>query len=156
MIFVTDETKRDPAKRWSLPDEVFFAAGGCHILAYAFLKKYTDRNFKAIWIKPALGYRGNHIFVTDGKVVFDFEGTCSYENYIEKTETQMKSTFYQWDYELIELPQHVLISESESRKNDGLWLREPEQFLHNALPRAKSYLERFDTEIDKAISVQNG
>jgi hypothetical protein len=26
---------------------------------------------------------------------------------------------------------------------DGLWLREPSQFLHDALPRARRFLDRF-------------
>src|SRR5262249_51250149 len=34
--------KRDPIKRWALPDRVFFACGACHILAYAFLRTYPE------------------------------------------------------------------------------------------------------------------
>ncbi len=33
--------KRDPVRRWHLPDCVFFACRACHILTYAFLQKYT-------------------------------------------------------------------------------------------------------------------
>jgi hypothetical protein len=40
---------------------------------------------------------------------------------------------------------HVLISEPESKKM-GLWLWEPNQFLHNALPRAEKYLANFNLE----------
>ncbi|MBC86730.1 MAG: hypothetical protein CL677_06075 [Bdellovibrionaceae bacterium] len=151
MIFITDEVKNDPIERWNLPDEVFFAAGACHILAYAFLQKYADKNFKAIWIKPAKGYRGNHIFVTDGNTVFDFEGVSSYETYIEQIEAKLTSIFYQWNYELIEIDEHILISEQESKKIEGLWLRQPDQFLHNALPRANTYLQMFSAEIEKSM-----
>ena len=35
-------TKRDPLKRWSVPDRVFFACGSCHILAHAFLERYGE------------------------------------------------------------------------------------------------------------------
>jgi hypothetical protein len=38
----TKGAKRDPIKRWALPDRVFFACGACHILAYAFLRAYPD------------------------------------------------------------------------------------------------------------------
>jgi hypothetical protein len=48
-----------------------------------------------------------------------------------------------WECELIELPTDVLISESKSRTYDGLWLRQPDQFLHDALPRAHRFLDRF-------------
>jgi hypothetical protein len=40
--------KRDPVKQWSLPDRVFFAAGACHMLAYAFLDCYRDSGFEPI------------------------------------------------------------------------------------------------------------
>lgn len=148
MIFVTDETKQDPVKRWNLPDEIFFAAGACHVLAYAFLQKYSKLGFRPVWIKPTSGHRGNHIFVTNGNVVFDYQGLTPYEKYIENLEVKMKSFFYEWSYELIELPEHVLISESESKQFDGLWLREPNQFLKNALPRAEQYLGNYSKEIN--------
>jgi hypothetical protein len=139
MIIIADEIKNDPVKRWALPDEVFFAAGACHILAYAFLEQCPDKQFKPLWIKPSAGHRGNHIIVSDGKIAFDYSGFNPYNQYLEIIESDMKSTFYDWTYQIIEISKHVLISETESKKM-GLWLREPNQFLHNALPRAEKYL----------------
>ena len=46
------------------------------------------------------------------------------------------------DGTLVPLPQDVLVSEAKSRTYDGLWLREPGQFLHDALPRARAFLVR--------------
>jgi hypothetical protein len=48
-----------------------------------------------------------------------------------------------WDAELIQLPEEVLVSEPKSRTYEGLWLREPGQFLFDAMPRAQRYLQRF-------------
>jgi hypothetical protein len=48
-----------------------------------------------------------------------------------------------WDGTLVELPPDVLISEQKSRAYDGLHLRKPGQFLHDAMPRAEAYLDRF-------------
>ncbi|MDR3575034.1 MAG: hypothetical protein P4L50_14330, partial [Anaerolineaceae bacterium] len=48
-----------------------------------------------------------------------------------------------WDGTRVPLPPDVLISEQKSRTYDGLWLREPRQFLHDAMPRAEAYLRRF-------------
>ena len=48
-----------------------------------------------------------------------------------------------WNATLVPLPAAVLVSEALSRTYDGLWLREPGQFLHDALPRARAYLARF-------------
>jgi hypothetical protein len=39
------------------------------------------------------------------------------------------------------LPADVLISEQRSRQIEGRWLREPKQFLHDALPRARNFLD---------------
>lgn len=49
----------------------------------------------------------------------------------------------------MELPPEVLVSEAKSRTYDGLWLREPKQFLHDALPRARRFLDRLPNP-DKA------
>lgn len=51
-------TKRDPVKRWAVPDRVFFACGSCHILAHAFLERYGRPEHVVTWIKSA-GYWGN-------------------------------------------------------------------------------------------------
>src|SRR5689334_8752885 len=61
-----DCPKSDLAKRGALPDRVFFACGGCHILAFAFLERYVGPEMKAMWIKPASGMAGNHVFVAFG------------------------------------------------------------------------------------------
>jgi hypothetical protein len=70
----TKGAKRDPIKRWALPDRVFFACGACHILAYAFLRAYPDSGFASIWIRPAKGFTGNHIVVVRGELAFDYHG----------------------------------------------------------------------------------
>lgn len=143
MIFIPKHIKEDPIKRWELPDNIFFAAWACHILAFAFLEKYKDMDFKPYWIKPKEWYTWNHIFVSNGKVVFDYKWFTNKYDYINNLESFMKSVFYEWDYEIIEIPKRILISEEESKKYDWLWLREPNQFLHNALPRAEKYLNIF-------------
>jgi len=43
----------------------------------------------------------------------------------------------------VALPRDVLVSEAKSRTVDGLWLAEPGQFLHDPVPRARRYLDRF-------------
>jgi hypothetical protein len=48
-----------------------------------------------------------------------------------------------WTAELVPLPKDVLISEMKSRQYDRLWLREPGQYLHDAMPRAQQFLLRF-------------
>jgi hypothetical protein len=129
--------------RWALPDRVFFACGACHILAYAFLARWGRPALRAIWIKPA-GPIGNHVFIDGGDWVFDYHGYSAKPRFVEHTWRGARRRWgAEWDAILVELPADVLISDQKSRTYDGLWLREPTQFLHDAMPRAKAYLARF-------------
>lgn len=133
--------KSNPAMRWALPDRVFFACGACHILAHAFLERYGDRG--VVWLKPAAGFSGNHVFIDGGTWVFDYHGYSDRERFLTHTYGKARRWWPGWHATLIELPLDVLISETKSRSYDGLWLREPHQFLHDALPRARTFLDRF-------------
>ncbi len=79
MFFPKIDVKSDPVLRWHRPDRQFFANGACQILAYAFLERYPGLGVRARWIKPANGYVGNHIFVTDGRTAFDYHGLTTQE-----------------------------------------------------------------------------
>jgi hypothetical protein len=133
--------KRDPHLRWRLPDRVFFACGACHILVYAFLERYPS--FQALWLKPDAGFTGNHIFIDGGEWAFDYHGYSERERLLAHTRRKAERWWPGWRASLVELPRDVLISEAKSRTYDGLWLREPTQFLHDAMPRARAYLDRF-------------
>ena len=143
MYIIDKKVKSDPLKRWNLPDRVFFACGACQVLAYAFLEKFPEKGFYAEWIKPAKGFTGKHIFVTDGEITFDYHGFTTREKLLNHTFKKARLWFPDWDAEIIQLPQSVLINEKESKTYDGLWLRQPDQFLYNALPRAEKYLKKF-------------
>ena len=127
--------------RWALPDRVFFACGACHILAHAFLERYHSG--RAMWLKPAPGFTGNHVFIDGGPWVFDYHGYAGRERFLAHTYGKARRWWPGWQASFIELSPEVLISEEKSRTYDGLWLREPRQFLHDALPRARTYLNRF-------------
>lgn len=136
-------TKSDPEKRWALTERVFFACGACHILAYAFLEAYPDAGYGAVWIKPTTGFTGNHIVaVRDGRA-FDYHGHSSWPALLAHTTAKANRWWPGWTETLVPLPKDVLVSEPRSRTYDGLWLREPGQFLHDALPRARAFLARF-------------
>ncbi len=135
--------KSDPVKRWNLPERVFFACGACHILAYAFLEAYPGHGFHAVWIRHAEGFTGNHVFVTNGETAFDYHGYRCEAALIAHHWAKGRLWWPGWDGTLVPLPRDVLISNAKSRTYDGLWLREPGQFLHDAMPRAQTFLERF-------------
>jgi hypothetical protein len=139
----TKGAKRDPLKQWALPERVFFACGACHILASAFLRVYPESGFTPIWIRPARGYTGNHILVVRDQLAFDYHGYSDLAKLLAHMKRRANRWWPGWDAELIALPAEVLVSESKSRTYDGLWLKEPKQFLFDAMPRAERYLKRF-------------
>ncbi|MBR0668859.1 hypothetical protein GXW71_31205 [Roseomonas hellenica] len=143
MYRIDEAKKRDPAQRWALPDRVFFACGACHILAWAFLDCYRHADFRAFWLKPDAGFSGNHIVVTDGTRIFDYHGYTHRDRFLAHSVAKARRWWPGWQATLVSLPPDVLISEAKSRTYDRLWLREPGQFLHDALPRARAFLNRF-------------
>lgn len=140
----SDYDKQNLEDRWNLTDRVFFACGACHILAHAHLDSFPQKQGKAIWLKPYNGFTGNHIVVDLGDEIFDYHGYSKKDNFLKHTFKKARHYWPDWNADIIELPKDVLISESKSRKYEGLWLREPKQFLHDAMPRAHAFLERFD------------
>jgi hypothetical protein len=132
--------KNDPVRRWHRPDRHFFANGACQILAFAFLERYPDLGFHARWIKPAAGFTGNHIYVTDGVHAFDYHGLTTEQRLLAFGSKRGRRFFPAWDATLVDLPTDALISQARSRQIDGLWLREPN---YDALPRARNFLDKF-------------
>jgi hypothetical protein len=127
---------------------VFFACGACHILAHAFLERYDAEPYKAVWLKPAAGFTGNHIVIDGGAWIFDYHGYSGRAAFFAHTQREAQRWWPGWTVSLVELPIDVLISEAKSRTYEGLWLREPLQFLHDAMPRARTYLDRFPAPSD--------
>jgi len=142
MYRVPGSIKRNPEKRWALPDRVFFACGACHILAFAFLQRFPNSGFRAVWFKPGEGFTGNHIVVDAEGFAFDYHGYSRFDRLRAHMHAKANRWWPGWNAALIELPQEVLVSEEKSRRYDGLWLREPGQFLHDAMPRAMRFLDR--------------
>jgi hypothetical protein len=149
MYVVPAAVKQDPRRRWALPDRVFFACGACHILAHAFLESRADRGFQALWMKPARGFIGNHIVVARGDRAFDYHGWSSLRRLLDHARAKANRWWPGWRAELIAVAPAILISEQGSRefgrRHDGtLWLREPSQFLHDPLPRARAFIARHE------------
>lgn len=135
--------KSDPVMRWNLPDRVFFACGACHILAHAFLMRYGTGDMTPLWLHPHKGFTGNHIVIAWNHWIFDYHGYSNRQTFIDHYFRRARQRWAGWDAQIKSIPRDVLISGEKSRQIDGLWLREPTQFLHNALPRAERFLDRF-------------
>ena len=142
MFFPKTDVKADPVRRWHRSDRQFFANGACHILAFAFLERHPDGGYHARWIRPAAGFVGNHIYVTNGWLAFDYHGFSCEQRLLDLVFRRARRFFPGWFATLIDVPAEVLVSEQKSRQIDGLWLREPKEFLHDALPRARAFVDR--------------
>lgn len=129
--------------RWALPDRIFFACGACHILAEAFLERYGEAGHRIVWIRPRPGFYGNHIFIEGQGWTFDFHGYAARARFLAHEWRTARRRWPGWDADLVEISREALTSNSKSRETPGLWLREPGQFLHDALPRARRFLDRF-------------
>lgn len=153
MYIVPEAIKQDPQKRWALPDRIFFACGACHILAHTFLAANTQHGFKAFWMKPARGFIGNHIIAARDDLAFDYHGWTSLRRLLAHAHAKSNRWWPGWSADLVPVPPGILVSEAESRefgRNHGgkLWLREPGQFLHDPLPRARAYIARYQSHAD--------
>lgn len=144
-------TKEDPCRRWKLSDRVFFAHGACHILAQVFLERFPDRNFHAVWIRPGAGYRGNHVYVTNGSVAFDYRGYVPVDRLVNYYREQYRKKYPGWHAELVGVTGNLCDPEQMIRI--GMQIRGPDQFLENALPRAMTYLKKYDQQHDSLLLI---
>ncbi|WP_411908941.1 hypothetical protein [Mesorhizobium sp. B261B1A] len=75
--------KKNPEKFWALPDRIFFGYGACPILAGVFLSYPPLDGFYGERIIPSGNHYGNHIYVTNGVIAFDYHGYSSRERLLE-------------------------------------------------------------------------
>lgn len=141
---VPPEIKQDPVKRWSLSDKVFFACGACHILAHAFLERFPDQNYYPVWIRPKEGFTGNHVFATNDELVFDWHGYSKKEKFLKHCFKRYRQHYPGWDADLV--PLSVDLTSREACLSVGMNTRGATQYLHNPIPRAYKYLERFEKQ----------
>jgi hypothetical protein len=134
--------KKDQVRFWSAPDRVFFAAGACHVLAHAFVERFPDAGFRPIWIRPAPGFWGNHVLVTNGEIAFDYHGYSRYAQLLDHFTRRARLHYPGWEASVVQVT--VSLVNHDEAKTIGLHIREPNQFLHDALPRARRFLARFD------------
>lgn len=96
MYLLRPGIKEDPVRRWALPERVFFAAGACHILAHAFLERFPRAGFSPLWIRPRPGFTGNHVFVTNGDLAFDYHGYLPTSRLVQHYTKRAERRFPNW------------------------------------------------------------
>ncbi|WP_246723465.1 hypothetical protein [Rhizobium sp. ARZ01] len=132
--------KRNPEKRWALPDRIFFGYGACHILAGVFLERPPLAGFYAEHIVPDEGYPGAHIYVTDGTIAFDYHSYCGRDRLLEHHSKGWIRLHEGWSCEIRKVDYRLLdTDELNQRKMLG-----PDQFLHDPIPRARRFIDRIN------------
>lgn len=133
--------KQDPARRWALPDRVFFGHGACHILAGVYLSRPPQPGFYAERVLPGDGFAGNHIFVTNGVVAFDYHGCSKRLNLLQHhTAAWAKNSDPGWHCTLQRVDFDLLNTAAlNARKMLG-----PDQYAGDPITRAAAFISRID------------
>ena len=133
-----DAVKRDPVARWNLPDQLFFAAGACHILAGTYLRWFASDGVWAEWIRPHNRSRGSHVYVTDGRREFDYRGWADRAALLASHRSDRLAADPAWGADLVRVDFDLLDTAQLNARD----MRGRDQYLHDPLPRAIAFIGR--------------
>lgn len=140
MYWLQGHKKRDPDLRWALPDRIFFGRGACHILAGIYLNMRPLPGFHAERIIPANGFAGNHIYVTNDEITFDFHGYATRPRLVSQHIRGWSKRYPGWDCIIERVDFNLLDTASlNERKMLG-----PDQYRHDPMMRGRNFIERVD------------
>lgn len=128
--------KNDPEKQWKRPDRIFFGFGACQILAGVFLEITLYENFYGEWINPAKGFRGHHMYATNGVVAFDYHGYSWRKDLVDRYWESQKEIKRNWDARIMRIDFSLLDTTELNARNH----RGPDQYFDNPLRRAKQFI----------------
>ena len=133
--------KKDPERRWALPDRVFFGNGACHVLAGVYLRQAHLPTFYAERIVPGDGFAGNHIYVTNGTLAFDYHG-YSMRNRLVRYHTNNWAGEYSEGWNCcLERVDFDLLCTADLNKRKMLG---PDQYKYDPIERAERYLAKIN------------
>ncbi|NIZ62070.1 hypothetical protein DL239_13895 [Sedimentitalea sp. CY04] len=133
-------TKKNPVRRWSLPDRIFFGYGACAILAGTYLRDPPLPGFYAERIVPVGDMPGNHTYVTNGVIAFDYHGYSVRQNILIHHKKCWAGEHRGWSYDL-ETVEFDLLSTQDLNAHRMLG---PDQYLHDPIQRAQTFISRID------------
>ena len=140
MYVLNPRIKQDAQRRWALPDRIFYGHGACHILAGLYLQEFPNSGFEAVWVKPWEGFSGNHIFVTNGQIAFDYYGYSLLDRLVLHHKRVWTSRFEGWGADQVAVEFSLLDTEALNARN----MRGPDQYYGDAMERTQRYLDRVD------------
>ncbi|MVN86675.1 hypothetical protein GO986_07850 [Deinococcus sp. HMF7620] len=133
----TAEEVQDIQLSWARPDIRFFSSGACHILAFVFLATYPQAGFQPWFIRPAPGFRGSHLYVSNGERAFDAQGYVLADNLVQQHYAALTATQPGWQADVFELG--LSLAEFCALNNHCA----PEDFPGDVWHRAQRYVTQF-------------
>lgn len=133
----TPEEARDIRLSWARPDLRFFSAGACHILAFVFLETYPRSGFRPRFIRPAAGFRGSHLYVSNGDVAFDAQGYVPEDELLRSHRAALDALQPGWRADVLDVT--GTLAEFCAAHDH----RAPEDFPDGVWSRARRHLARF-------------
>lgn len=128
--------KDDPAGRWQQSDRIFFGFGACHILAGVFLLDRLDSGVWGEWIVPIHGLPGNHMYVTDGTLAFDYHGYTQRTRLLQHYWKGQTSRNHNWEARIVTIDFPLLDTlELNKRQHRG-----PDQYCGDPITRARRFI----------------
>ena len=92
--------------------------------------------FYGEWIVPNEGFTGNHMFVTNGQVSFDFHGYSLRESLLARYWRGYQTRYPEWDAKIVEIDFPLLdTQELNARKHLG-----PDQYFGDPVTRARQFI----------------
>lgn len=132
------EFRRTPLERsdqlvsWERPDQAFFAAGACHILAWACRDVYASHDVGLAALRSADEPHAFHVFATWGWWAFDHSG-WNFESDLVQANAAYE------DRAVSRVAIDVSLAEFCGEQGH----RMPHEYWSDPVPRARTYVARF-------------
>lgn len=119
---------------WERTDRAFFAAGACHILAWAFVRQFPDRGFGVVALRKLGESNAFHVYASDGTLAFDYEGFTPEHDLLAATDAAEAASGP------IERLAVTTSMETFCSEHDH---REPADYAYLPWERARTYIRQF-------------
>ncbi|WP_327146818.1 hypothetical protein [Nocardia sp. NBC_01327] len=123
--------RADERLAWDRDDQYFFAAGACHVLAYAFLSCHNGFGAMGLW--PTGAENPGHVYASNGVWAFDHSGWTPEPELLLTSRAAEPRPDYQ------ARPIDLALDELCAR----YWMRGRREFAHDPWQRAHDYISRF-------------
>lgn len=126
----TPEERQDQQLAWNRPDQAFFAAGACHVLAFEFVAR--NPSYRIAALQKDDNEHPSHVIATDGTWAFDHDGWTPEAEILDVTAASEPGT---WMLLPVTTDFDTFCAQN--------WHRPVRHFHQDPRPRARAYIDRF-------------